>query len=218
LTLPALVDLYGDAGFDVLCVTDHTVSLSDPTPVAVDPWIWPSYVDAVRAEAERAAAQYRLLVIPGLELTENDDDPNRSAHVLALGLDRHVSMESGVIAAVQEAERQGAALVAAHPYSESDVTPFRATLRIWRELEEFRQLVHRFELFNRFEVFGWVADRRLPVVATGDTHTAEQLSSWKTLVPCRKDERAVIDHLRSRQPVYLAPFLIPSEIALQSAA
>jgi hypothetical protein len=127
-------------------------------------------------------------------------------------------MESGVIAAVQEAERQGAALVAAHPYSESDVTPFRATLRIWRELEAFQQLVHRFEVFNRFEVFGWLAERRLPVVATGDTHTAEQLSSWKTLIPCRKDERAVVEYLRSPGRVYLAPFAPPEERRLPIAA
>jgi predicted metal-dependent phosphoesterase TrpH len=218
LTLPDLVDLYGGAGFDVLCVTDHVVPLADPAPVAVDPWVWPSYLEAIRAEAERAAAQYGLLVIPGLELTENDDDPKRAAHVLALGLDGHVSMEDGVVAAMREADHQGAALVAAHPYAESDMTSFRATLRIWRELDEFRPLVHRFELFNRFEVFGWVAERRLPVVATGDTHKAEQLSSWKTLVPCSKDERAVVAYLRSRGRVYLAPFATPEEMQLPIAA
>jgi predicted metal-dependent phosphoesterase TrpH len=218
LTLPDLVDLYGEAGFDVLCVTDHTVPLDDPAPVAVDPWVWPSYLEAVRAEAERAVAEYRMLVIPGLELTENDDDPNRSAHVLALGLEQHVSMEDGVIAAARAADNHGAALVAAHPYSDCDLTPLRATLRIWRELDEFRQLVHRFELFNRFEVFSWVASERLPVVATGDTHRAEQLSSWKTLVPCRKDERAVVEYLRSPQRAYLAPFVVPAEMHLPIAA
>ena len=218
LTLPELVDLYGEAGFDVLCITDHVAPLSDPSPVTVDPWIWPSYLAAVRAEAERAAVEHGLLVIPGLELSENDDDPNRSAHVLALGLERHVSMEAGMIEAAREAERQGAALVAAHPYSDEDVTPFRATLRIWRELETFRPLVHRFELFNRFEVFTWVAEEQLPVVATGDTHRADHLSSWKTLVPCSKDERAVIEYLRSPARVYLAPFSAPTGISLQIAA
>ena len=218
LTLPDVVDLYGEAGFDVLCVTDHAVPLADPSPVAVDPWIWPSYFDAIRAEAERAATEYQLLVIPGLELTENDDDPNRSAHLLALGLDRYVSMETGVTAAAAEAASQGAALVAAHPYSESDATPLRATLRVWRELDAFRQLVHRFELFNRFEVFSWVAAERLPVVATGDMHAAEQLSSWKTLVPCPKNERAVVEYLRSAGRVYLAPFALPEAIRLPIAA
>jgi hypothetical protein len=63
-----------------------------------------------------------------------------------------------------------------------------------------------------------VAEERLPVVATGDTHKAEQLSSWKTLVPCRKDERAVVEYLRSTDRVYLAPFSVPSEMPLQIAA
>jgi hypothetical protein len=63
-----------------------------------------------------------------------------------------------------------------------------------------------------------VAEERLPVVATGDTHKAEQLSSWKTLVPCRKDERAVVEYLRSTGRVYLAPFSVPSEMPLQIAA
>ena len=218
LTLSDLVDLYGEAGFDVLCVTDHVVALSDPMPVSVDPWIWPSYLAAVRAEAVRAAAEYELLVIPGLELSENHDDPNRSAHLLALGLERHVSMEAGVIEAARAAERQRAALVAAHPYSDQDVTPFRATLRVWRELEAFRPLVHRFELFNRFEVFSWVAEKQLPVVATGDMHEPGHLSSWKTLLPCEKDARAVIEHLRSSDRVYLAPFAPAVEPSLQMAA
>jgi predicted metal-dependent phosphoesterase TrpH len=218
LTLPDLVDLYGDAGFDVLCVTDHTVALSDPSPASVDPWIWPAYLEAMRIEAERAAAEYGLLVIPGLELTENADDPNCAAHVLALGLEQHVSMEPGLLSAIEHAENQGAALVAAHPYCEQDVTPFRATLRIWRERELFRELLHRFELFNRFEVFAWAAEERLPVVASGDTHRADQVASWKTLVPCEKSERAVVEYLRSAAPAYLAPFAATGEIALQMAA
>jgi histidinol phosphatase-like PHP family hydrolase len=69
-----------------------------------------------------------------------------------------------------------------------------------------------------FDVLSWVAEARLPVIATGDTHTAEQLSSWKTLVPCRKDERAVLEYLRSRDRVYLAPFAPPEEIRLPIAA
>jgi hypothetical protein len=71
LTLSELVDLYGRAGFDVLAVTDHAVRLDDPSPRAVDSWAWPAYNAAVRAEAERALAEYGLLLIQGLELSDN---------------------------------------------------------------------------------------------------------------------------------------------------
>jgi hypothetical protein len=41
------------------------------------------------------------------------------------------------------------------------------------------------------------------VVATGDSHRLEHLPGWKTLLPCAKDERAVVEYLRSPRPVYL---------------
>ncbi len=170
LTLTELVDLYGEHGFDVLCVTDHTVRLDDPTPRAVDAWTWPAYASAVRAEAERALSDYGLLVILGLELSDNQDDPDQSAHALALGLEHHLCIDAGIVPALEAARDHGAALVAAHPYSETDFTPLRATRRIWRERDAFGSLLHRYELFNRNEVFAWVAAEELPAIATGDVH------------------------------------------------
>lgn len=38
----------------------------------------------------------------------------------------------------------------------------------------------------------------------GDLHRAEHLPGWTTLVPCEHDEMALIDHLRSSRPVFLA--------------
>ena len=65
------------------------------------------------------------------------------------------------------------------------------------------RLAHRFELFNRTQLFGWVADAGLPAVACGDFHDLEHLAGWKTLLPSMHDEAAVVDYLRSRRPVYL---------------
>jgi hypothetical protein len=38
------------------------------------------YLDAIRGEAERARAEYDLLLLPGLELTYDDVDPALAAH------------------------------------------------------------------------------------------------------------------------------------------
>src|SRR5258705_8687243 len=179
LTLPELVDLYGRSGFDVLCTTDHAVRLDDPSPGAVDSWTWPAYTAAVRTEAERALDEYGLLLIPGLELSDNHADPDLSAHVLAVGLEAFVSVDGGIVTALEAANRQGAALIAAHSYSDRDSTPLRATRRVWRERELFRDLIHRYELFNRNETFAWVAAEELPAVATGDVHSAEHRASCK---------------------------------------
>jgi predicted metal-dependent phosphoesterase TrpH len=218
LTLSELVDLYGENGFDVLCVTDHTVRLDDPMPSAVDPWTWPAYLAAIRAEADRGLAEYGLLVIPGLELSDNDDDPERSAHALAIGLDQHISIDAGIVPALEAANDLRAAVIAAHPYAPGDLTSMRPTRRIAREIDTFRPLIHRYELFNRDELFSWVADAQLPPVATGDVHRAGHLSSWKTLLPCDKDAQAVVDYLRSRGRVCLIPFALEQRRALPLAA
>jgi predicted metal-dependent phosphoesterase TrpH len=218
LTLPGLVDLHGKAGVDVLCVTDHAVRLDDPSPNAVDPWTWPSYAAAVQAEADRALSEYGLIVIQGLELSDNHKDPDLSAHALAIGLERYVSMDAGLVPALETANDQGAAVVAAHPYSASDWTPQRPTRRIWHEREALRGLIHRYELFNRREVFSWVAAESLPPVATGDVHRREHLASWKTLLPCDRDPAAIVAHLRSSGRVLLTPFSPEEAAELQIAA
>jgi predicted metal-dependent phosphoesterase TrpH len=218
LTLPELVDLYGANGFDVLCITDHSVRLDDPLPTAVDRWTWPAYAAAIRTETERARAEYDLVLVPGLELTDNCADTDLSAHALALGVEEHIGVDAGIVEALEAANDLRAAVIAAHPYSSGDMSPLRATRRIARELETFRALVHRYELFNRNEVFSWVAAAGLPPIASGDVHRAAHLSSWKTLVPCEKDADAVVDYLRSRGRVCLMPYAAGADEAIPLAA
>jgi predicted metal-dependent phosphoesterase TrpH len=210
LTLPELVDLYGRRGFDVLCVTDHTVRHDDPWR-GTDGWIdrsvgpetWPIYLAEIEREAARAQALYGLLVVPGLELTFNDLDPDEAAHAVAVGLRQFVSVDGGIAEAIETAVQAGAAVVAAHPYDgEQPSLRTRSTRRFARD-EVLRQLVHRFELFNRTQLFAWVAEAGLPAVASGDFHRPEHLIGWKTLVPSLGDEGSVVEYLRSRRPVYL---------------
>jgi predicted metal-dependent phosphoesterase TrpH len=152
LELEQVVDLYGRRGFDVLCITDHVVR-GDGMLTAER---HPAYLAAIRAEAERAAARYGMLVIPGLELTYDDPaDSTRSAHAVAVGLEQFVSLDGGIAAAMEEARAAGAALIAAHPHGAApDTIPGRTTRRFWRDAE-LRSLVHRFELINRHRVFAW---------------------------------------------------------------
>jgi predicted metal-dependent phosphoesterase TrpH len=209
LTVPELVDLYGRAGFDVLCVTDHTVRDDDPwrgsdgwLDRSVGPKTWSAYRAEIEREAYRARVQYGLLLVPGLELTFNDEDPEQAAHAVAIGLHEFVSVNGGITEAIETAAEAGAALVAAHPYDGEPGIRTRLTQRFARD-EEVRRLVHRFELFNRVQLFGWIADMGLPAVATGDFHRPEHLAGWKTLIPSAHDEEAVVEYLRSPRPAYL---------------
>jgi predicted metal-dependent phosphoesterase TrpH len=209
LSLTDLVDLYGRSGFDVLAVTDH-VNRSD------DPWLpngarrgvhadnHAHYLSALTAEAERAARTYGMLVLPGLELSVNDYDPLRAAHAVAVGCTTFVGVDEGLERALADARAAGAALIAAHPFDTAAASsPGRTTMRFSRDWRDLAPLVDRWELFNREELFGWVASAGLPAVANGDFHVADHLYGWKTLLPCAKDAQEVVAYLRSERPCFL---------------
>jgi hypothetical protein len=162
------------------------------------------YVAEIAREAARARALYDLLVIPGLELTYNDVDPARAAHAVSIGLREFVSVDDGIDEAIRAANRAGAAIVAAHPYGREPASHRSRLTRRWAVDQELRRATHRYELFNRNQLFAWVAEEGLPCLATGDVHVREHLAGWKTLLPCSKDEDSVIAYLRSPRPVYLA--------------
>ena len=216
LTLRELVDLHGGEGFDVLCVTDHALPADDlwmATQRArgearhIDATTFPDYLNAIEVEARRALARYGLVLVAGYELTWSDPYPERAAHVLALGVESFVSPDLGLRDALVALRGDGAALVAAHPHAgEGDPTPLRTTKRFWRERETLVPLVDRLELMNRSMVFGWVAEAGLPAVASGDFHRPEHLGTWKTIIPCERTGRAVVDYLRNPGPVLLTPY------------
>jgi hypothetical protein len=211
LTVRELVDLVGVRGFDVLCITDHVVRTDDPwlgayapADVGVTPERYDEYLAELVREGRRARALYDLMLVPGLELTYNDPDPLRAAHAVAVGLREHIGVDEGIASAVCAAAQAGAVVIAAHPYrGERAHTQGRLTQR-WAHDDGLRRLAHRFELFNREQLFGWVAEQRLPCVAAGDVHRPAHVAGWKTLIPCAKDEDAVVSYLRSQRPVYLA--------------
>jgi predicted metal-dependent phosphoesterase TrpH len=215
LTLLELVDLYGRNGFDVLCVTDHVgrTGWEDPRWQVTGPSSFADYLLAVEHEARRARLAYGLLVVPGLELTYDDDDPLRAAHALAIGLRTFVGMDEGLEQALATARAAGAALVAAHPYAPSAALgAVRATARWAAEGHELADHVDRYELVNRKDVFPWVAQAGLSGVATGDFHAHQHLNTWKTLLPCARTERSVVDYLRSGLPAYLVDLAEPARI------
>lgn len=211
LELRELVDLYGRNGFDVLAVTDHVVADGD----CVRRENFDGYLDAVESEAERARREHGLLVIPGVELTDNDPRPERAAHALALGLREFVGLEDGLDEALRRAREAGSVLIGAHPYELEDVRlAQRGTARYSQEREWAARALDRIELVNRFDVFDWVRDLGVPYVATGDFHRREHLWTWKTLVPCAREEEAVLDYLRSRRPVELLRISVDEAAAL----
>ena len=210
LTVAELVDLHGRNGFDVLCVTDHVVRSDDPWRYeegvrfcSVDELSFPLYLAEIEREADRAWRTYGMLVLPGLELTFNDTEPVMAAHAVAVGLRDFVSVDDGIAEAMRTAAQAGAAVIAAHPNADEPAPQRGRLTRRFSRDAGLRGLAHRFELFNRSQLFGWVAEAGLPAVASGDFHAPRHLLGWKTMLPSRHDEGAVVAYLRSPRPVYL---------------
>ena len=213
LSVRELCDLYGRHGFDVLAITDHTAPRAY---VQADQFA--AYLAEIDEEAARARRHYDLLVLPGLELTHDALEPEAAGHAVAIGLRAFVGMGAGLEQALRAARAQGAALVAAHPYSLEEASRgSRPTAAFAVDPERWAPLVDRFELFNRHKLFSWVADAGLPSIATGDFHDLEHFATWKTLLPCAKDEREVVDYLRSDRPAYFVQ-LGPSADVVRHAA
>src|SRR5262249_17638175 len=136
-----LVDVYGAAGFDVLAITDH-VYRSDldcahvPRRRAVRAENYAHYLETIETERERAQRAHGMLLIPGLELTYEHDDPRRAAHALALGLRAWIDVDDGLDEALCQARSLGAALVAAHPHTlDASAGSYRRTARFAEQPE-----------------------------------------------------------------------------------
>ncbi len=209
-----VVDLHGLLGFDVLCITDHVIRNDDPwrdedgAPArSVERTSWGAYAAEIERQAARAKSAYGMLVLPGVELTFNHIEPAEAAHAVAIGVTEHIGLENGIAKAIGRARSSGAAIIAAHPSDGSAPGPtgLRRTERFARD-PSLRALAHRFELFNRSQLFGWVADAGLLAAACGDFHRPEHLVGWRTLIPCDRDRASVVSYLRSERPVYLARF------------
>src|SRR5689334_9222279 len=93
LSIPQLVDLYGSQGFGAIAITDHLCEESSFLGKSAQflgrtltHESFPRYMEILASEAARAWDQYRMIVIPGYEITKNSLNNHRSAHFLALGV------------------------------------------------------------------------------------------------------------------------------------
>jgi len=209
--LSEVVDIYGQAGFDVIGVTDHVYN-SDSTIGAwadrlnktISEGNFPRYMDALRAEADRAMRRYGMLLIPGVEITKNYLSQEASAHVLLLDIREYVSADRPWPEVFRDARGQGALVVACHPhYTDHEI---HDTLYFWNHRQKFAPYFDAWEVANRTDLFSVVSLSNYPILANSDFHKAHHLYSWKTLLPCRKEVEAVKECIRDNRGVAITMF------------
>src|SRR5262245_55927988 len=208
LRIPELVDFYGSRGFGAIAITDHLCesttllgkaaryleqTLSERT-VRI-------YLRILEAEAARAWQRYRMVVLPGFELTKNSLSNHRSAHVLALGVRAYIPADGDAKELTRAIRAQGALAVAAHPVHTRKLE--KQTYHLWDRREELRADFDAWEVASGPHVFPQVLASGLPMLANSDLHRPEQISSWKTVLDCRREPEAILAAIREQRVRYV---------------
>jgi len=204
LSIPELIDLYGKRGFGAIAITDHlceeytflgqTAQFFERTLTRKT---FPKYLQILKEEAARAWDQYRMLVIPGYELTKNSLINSRSAHMVVLGVEHYISADQEVTDLLKQVRDLGGFSIAAHPVSTQQLEP--QTYYLWSRREQLAKDFDAWEVASGRVLFKEVANSGLPLIANSDLHHPRQISSWKTQLTCARSREAIFHAIRRQQ-------------------
>jgi PHP family Zn ribbon phosphoesterase len=204
MTVPEIVDFYGVRGFGCIAITDHICENQSFLGRAASylnrtltKETFPLYLRTVEREAQRAWRQYKMVVIPGFEITKNSWLNHRSAHVLGIGIKEFVEADGDIADLARAIRRQGALAVAAHPVSTGKFEP--QTYHLWSRRNELEKEFDAWEVASGTKLFEAVQSSGLPVIATSDLHHPKQIDAWKTVFFCERDREAILQAVRDQE-------------------
>lgn len=205
------IDLFGQAGFDVIAITDHVVNgdnsmgkLAHRFKLSVTAKNFDEYISNVKYEAERAWNKYEMLVVPGVEITKNYISPDKSAHILIIDIKEFIPACLNYEKIFLEAKQQDSLIVACHPHNMSDMS--MDTLFLWNNRDKYARYIDAWEIANRDDVFNVISLKKYPYIANSDFHKARHLYSWKTLLNCEKDIDSIKKCIRHNKGVAITLF------------
>jgi hypothetical protein len=204
LTIPELVDFYGSRGFGCISITDHLCESSTFLGKAatylrktLTPSTFPLYMAILESETHRAWDQYKMVLIPGFELTKNSVSNHRSAHILGIGVSQYLRADGDAVDLARAIRAQGALAIAAHPVSTRKME--KQTYYLWDRREELAPEFDAWEVASGPFLFDEVMATRLPKIATSDLHVPSQINAWKTVFQCERHPQAVLDAIRKQE-------------------
>jgi UDP-N-acetylglucosamine:LPS N-acetylglucosamine transferase/predicted metal-dependent phosphoesterase TrpH len=207
LTIPELVDFYGQRGFDVLCITDHICDhskvigrVTNLTGMVLTLDQVEDYFETIEKEKKRALEKYRLILLAGLEFNKDGLTKRSSAHLLAVDLKKPISPSLPITQTIAEIHAQGALAIASHPH-EFKTHWGKNTLYFWEHIDQYAPLLDAWEVANRDDIFNPIGLKRLPFVANSDFHKPKHIFSWKTVLFCEKEPEAIKQCVRVNRNV-----------------
>lgn len=219
LTVPEVVDFYGQLGFDCICLTDHVadprrligklVKLSNLT---LHPNQFEEYWDVLERERKRAWRRYNMILMTGVEFNKDGYTPKSSAHLLGIDLKEPIHPDLDLPETIAQIHGQGGLAVASHPHKQKSVWG-KDTLFLWENQKTFAPLIDAWEIANRNEIFNPVSLKRLPFIANSDFHKPKHIYSWKTLLLSEKDPEAIKACIRENKQVAITLYRGDQEVA-----
>ena len=204
--LKEVVKMYGETGFDVIAITDHVLDSASLARTkqecgmncSIEKKQFALYQRELWSVARYAWEAYRMMVIPGIELT-NDAS---KYHILALDSKEFISPDLDVEDILSEIKAQGGLSVACHPYirNHSGETPSEY---LWTNQDRFASMFDAWEVANRDDLFNVVGLKKFNYIANSDFHEEKHLRSWKTLLRCSRNVEAVKQAIRTNEAVAL---------------
>jgi len=202
-----IVKTYGEAGFDVIAITDHLFDTQSPISLRLREE--GKSVNDVEAYFHRieevslwARKSYDLLVIPGLEICNLLED----YHILGIDLKGAVNPNQDATGVIDEIHRQGGLAIASHPHLKlsyflngDNESIQRHPLHLWKHRDRYVDKIDAWEIANREDLFGIVSLEGLPYVANSDFHDPVHLSSWKSLIFAEKNKDSVKKAISDRK-------------------
>ncbi|HTX21728.1 MAG TPA: PHP domain-containing protein [Candidatus Aquilonibacter sp.] len=207
LSVPEIIDFYGERGFDCICITDHLADpkrligkLSELTNMTLAQDQVGEYFAVIERERQRAWRRYKMLVMTGIEFNKDGYTRKTSAHLLGIDLKSPISAALDIPEIIAKIHEQGALAVASHPHIMKSEWG-RNTLYFWENQEQYAPLLDAWEIANRNNIFNDVGLKRLPFIANSDFHKPKHIYSWKTLIYAEKDAEAIKECVRRNEHV-----------------
>jgi len=204
LSLEEVVDLFGKHSFDVISITDHILDRftleerkKKKEPInAIRKENFKDYLKTLWKEAKRAWKEYNMLLIPGVEITNN----YRLYHILAIDIKEYIDPTLSVEEIIKEAKEQNALVIAAHPDRKKEDKEYLSWY-LWENKEKFREMFDAWEVANRDDLFNSIGLKKYNYIANSDFHELWHLYSWKTLIKAEKNVEAIKEAIRKNENV-----------------
>jgi predicted metal-dependent phosphoesterase TrpH len=209
LGLNEVVNLYGNKAFDAISITDHILDQhsfelsmrNEEDPKVIGKQGFNDYLHTLWSEARRAWEEFGMLLIPGVEITNN----TQGYHILAVDIKEYIEPSLPVEEIVRQVGKQGGIAIAPHPHRGA-LDGTQQLMYLWNNHDKFTPLFDAWEVANRDDLFNVVGLKKFNYIANSDFHEERHLYSWKTVIGCDKNVEAIKYAIRKNDSVSIYLF------------